>query len=298
MAPRPVVKAWLAAFRSAEALPEQFDEMVERLHRPLVERIAAEARAAGRCWIVGVCGTQASGKSTLCAVVARLLEEEGLRAAVISIDDLYLTREEREALAREVHPLLITRGVPGTHDVDLGLRLFDELARAGSVRLPRFEKARDTRRPTQDWDSYEAPADVVLFEGWCVGARPQDEAALAQPVNALERDEDPDGAWRAYANTQLAGPYQALFGRLDRLVMLQAPGFETVLDWRREQEAKLRARLAAQGGDLSRTMDEAALVRFIAHYERLTRHILSEMPARADVLARLGPARELLNLRI
>jgi D-glycerate 3-kinase len=292
------VKAWLAAFRSAEALPEQFDEMVERLHRPLVERIAAEARAAGRCWIVGVCGTQASGKSTLCAVVARLLEEEGLRAAVISIDDLYLTREEREALAREVHPLLITRGVPGTHDVDLGLRLFDELARAGSVRLPRFEKARDTRRPTQDWDSYEAPADVVLFEGWCVGARPQDEAALAQPVNALERDEDPDGAWRAYANTQLAGPYQALFGRLDRLVMLQAPGFETVLDWRREQEAKLRARLAAQGGDLSRTMDEAALVRFIAHYERLTRHILSEMPARADVLARLGPARELLNLRI
>ncbi|HEX2560610.1 MAG TPA: kinase [Phenylobacterium sp.] len=272
--------------------------MVERLHRPLVERIAAEARAAGRCWIVGVCGTQASGKSTLCAVVARLLEEEGLRAAVISIDDLYLTREEREALAREVHPLLITRGVPGTHDVDLGLRLFDELARAGSVRLPRFEKARDTRRPTQDWDSYEAPADVVLFEGWCVGARPQDEAALAQPVNALERDEDPDGAWRAYANTQLAGPYQALFGRLDRLVMLQAPGFETVLDWRREQEAKLRARLAAQGGDLSRTMDEAALVRFIAHYERLTRHILSEMPARADVLARLGPARELLNLRI
>lgn len=292
------MKGWLHAFREAEALPERFDEMVERLHRPLAEKIAAEAKAAGRCWFVGVCGTQASGKSTLCAVVARLLEERGLKAAVVSIDDLYLTREEREALAHTVHSLLVTRGVPGTHDVGLGMRLLDDLARPGTVRLPRFEKARDTRRPPDEWDAFEGPADVVLFEGWCVGARPQDQAALAQPVNALERDEDPDGAWRAHANAQLAGPYQQLFGRLDRLVMLQALGFETVLDWRREQEGKLRARLAAGGGDLARTMDEAALVRFIAHYERLTRHILSEMPARADALARLGPARELLDLRI
>ncbi|MFC3076712.1 kinase [Phenylobacterium terrae] len=272
--------------------------MVERLHRPLAEKIAAEARAAGRCWIVGVCGTQASGKSTLCAVVARLLEAQGLKAAVISVDDLYLTREEREALAREVHPLLITRGVPGTHDVALGLRLLDDLARPGAVRLPRFEKARDTRKPPEQWDVFQGPADVVLFEGWCVGARPQDEAALAAPVNALERDEDPVGAWRRYANAQLAGPYQDLFGRLDRLVMLEAPGFETVLAWRREQEAKLRARLIAEGGDLSRTLDEAALVRFVAHYERLTRHILAEMPVRAHVVARLGPARELVDLRI
>lgn len=289
---------WLAAFRSAEALPAQFDDMVERLHRPLAVKIAAEARAAGRCWIVGVCGTQASGKSTLCAVIARLLEAQGLRAAVISIDDLYLTREEREGLAREIHPLLITRGVPGTHDVDLGMQLLDELLQPGTVRLPRFEKARDTRKPPEQWDVFEGPADVVLFEGWCVGARPQDEAALAGPVNALERDEDRDGAWRRYANAQLAGPYQDLFGRLDRLVMLQAPGFETVLAWRREQEAKLRARLTVEGGDLSRTLDEAALVRFIAHYERLTRHILAEMPARANVVARLGPARELVDLRI
>jgi D-glycerate 3-kinase len=292
------VTAWLEAFRSAEALPEGFDAAVEALHRPLAGRIAQEARAAGRCWIVGVCGSQASGKSTLCAVVTRLLEDQGLKTAVVSIDDLYLTREEREALAREVHPLLATRGVPGTHDVALGLALMDALAGPGEVRLPRFDKARDTRRPPGAWDRFDGPADVVLLEGWCVGARAQDAAALAAPVNALERDEDPDGAWRRYANDQLAGPYQELFGRLDRLVMLQAPGFAAVLDWRREQEGKLRARLASQGGDLSRTMDEAALVRFVAHYERLTRHILAEMPARADVLARLGSDRGLRELRL
>lgn len=289
---------WLEDFRRAELLPGGFDEAVERLHRPLAARFAEEARAAGRTWIVGVCGTQASGKSTLCAVVAHLLAEQGLKAAVISIDDLYLTREARQALAAQIHPLLATRGVPGTHDVALGEELFDRLARPGEVRLPRFDKARDTRRPPATWDVFEGPADVVLFEGWCVGARPQDEAALARPVNALERDEDPDGRWRRFADAQLAGPYQELFGRLDRLVLLQAPGFEAVLDWRREQEAKLRARLAAEGGDLSRTLDEAALVRFIAHYERLTRHILDEMPGRADVVARLGPERQLLELRL
>lgn len=289
---------WLETFRAAEALPPSFEAAVETLHVPLAERIAEEARAAGRTLMVGVCGTQASGKSTLCAVVARLLGERGLRAAVISIDDLYLTREERERLAAEVHPLLITRGVPGTHDVRLGLELLEALARPGEVRLPRFDKARDTRRPPEQWDVFEGPAAVVLFEGWCVGARPQPPADLAEPVNALERDEDPDGTWRRFANDQLAGPYQALFGRLDRLVMLQAPGFETVLDWRREQEAKLRARLAAAGEDLSRTMDEAQLVRFIAHYERLTRHILAEMPSRADVLVTLGPGRQVEGLRL
>lgn len=289
--------AWLEAFRRAEALPDRFDDMVERLHRPLAARIATEARAAGRCWVVGVCGTQASGKSTLCAVVARLLEEAGLAAAVLSIDDLYLTHEARQGLARDIHPLLATRGVPGTHDVELGLQLLDALARSGEVRLPRFDKARDTRLPQAEWDRFAGPADVVLFEGWCVGARPQAEAALAAPVNDLEREEDPEGLWRRYANARLAGPYQALFGRLDRLVLLQAPGFETVLGWRREQEAKLRTRLASGGEDLSRTLDEAALARFVAHYERLTRHILAEMPRRADVLARLGADRELLELR-
>lgn len=289
--------AWLEAFRRAEALPDRFDDMVERLHRPLAARIATEARAAGRCWVVGVCGTQASGKSTLCAVVARLLEEAGLAAAVLSIDDLYLTHEARQALARDIHPLLATRGVPGTHDVELGLQLLDALARSGEVRLPRFDKARDTRRPQAEWDRFAGPADVVLFEGWCVGARPQAEAALAAPVNDLEREEDPEGLWRRYANARLAGPYQALFGRLDRLVLLQAPGFETVLGWRREQEAKLRRRLASGGEDLSRTLDEAALARFVAHNERLTRHILAEMPQRADVRARLGADRELLELR-
>ena len=279
--------SWLADFLAAEQLPASYADTVDRVVLPLAEQVAR----ARHPLIVGVCGTQASGKSTLVAALGGLLEAKGLRTALLSIDDLYLTREERQDLARRIHPLLTTRGPPGTHDVELGLETLDGLLRAGPVALPRFDKARDTRRPPSDWDSVLGPVDVVLFEGWCVGARPQPAAALAEPVNALERDEDPDGRWRRFVNEALAGPYQALFRRVDLLVMLKAPGFEVVLDWRIEQERKLKARLAAAGAGPALTMGDAAIARFIAHYERLTRHILAEMPGRADVVVELDEDR-------
>ena len=283
---------WLTRFIAAEALPAGFAATAMAICAPLAERIAAQARQEGRPgFTVGICGTQASGKSTLTAVVARLLRDRGLAVAVLSLDDLYLTHAERQVLARDVHPLLATRGVPGTHDVALGAAVLTALAGPGETRLPRFDKAADDRRPPAEWEPVQGPADVILFEGWCVGARPQPAAALAEPVNDLERLEDPDGRWRAFANTALAGPYRRLFARLDRLVLLQAPGFETVLAWRREQERKLRERLAKEGGDAGRAMSDAQVARFIAHYERLTRWILAEMPARADVVIPLDAER-------
>jgi D-glycerate 3-kinase len=127
----------------------------------------------------------------------------------------------------------------------------------------------------------------VLFEGWCLGARPQPSEALVQPVNALERERDPDGVWRAYVNAALAGPYRALFNRLDMLVLFTAPDFETVLTWRREQEAKLRRRLAKDGQGAGRAMNDDEVAVFIQHYERLTRHIARETPARADLVITL-----------
>jgi D-glycerate 3-kinase len=133
----------------------------------------------------------------------------------------------------------------------------------------------------------------VLFEGWCVGAVPQEEAALAEPVNALEREEDPDGVWRRFVNRALASDYRELFAKIDLLIMLAAPSFDVVYRWRLQQEDELRHRIAEQGGDGSRVMTERQLERFIAHYERLTRHMLDEMPARAGIVVRLDPQRRM-----
>ncbi len=275
---------WLSTFLREENLPADFAGEIERLHAPLAARI--EAVAMGPAFVVGICGPQGSGKTTTVRVLAALLEARGLKVATLSLDDLYLPLADREALARDVHPLLRTRGVPGTHDVALGMAVLDSLAREGETALPRFDKAADDRAPVAAWPKVEGPVDVVLLEGWCVGARPEPPEALAAPVNALERERDPDGVWRAYVNAALAGPYRALFARLDLLVLFTAPDFDTVLAWRREQEAKLRDRVARTGQ--GRAMSDAEVADFVQHYERLTRHIARETPARADLVIRLA----------
>lgn len=253
-------------------------------------RTALETQRRGPL-IVGVCGSQGSGKSTVCKTLTARFSAAGLKVANLSLDDLYLPQAARVQLAELVHPLLRTRGVPGTHDTKLGIHTLHDLARAGEVKLPRFDKARDDRRPVESWDSIAAPVDLVLFEGWCVGARPQGLEALTQPINALEANEDVDGRWRRYVNDVLGGEYQRLFAKIDLLVLLAAPSFDVVLKWRTQQEHELRAQAE---GDQSGVMSDAQLARFIQHYERLTKHVLIEMPPRADLVIRLAEDRSVV----
>ncbi len=271
----------IAAFMAAERLPETYRATIETYWRPLAAAIAA--RATGVPLIVGVSGSQGSGKSTLCRMLEALLaEDHGLRVATLSLDDLYLTRAARAELAASVHPLFATRGVPGTHDVALGLSLLNAVrACQRGIRLPRFDKGADDRAPETRWPLLEDPVDVLLFEGWCMAATPQFAADLAAPINRLEAGEDPHGTWRAYVNAALAGPYRALFDAPHYLVMLAAPGFEAVLGWRQLQESNCSARTG--GG-----MTDAELARFVMHYERITRHLLADLPERADVVVSLG----------
>ncbi|WCP15292.1 hypothetical protein sphantq_03753 [Sphingobium sp. AntQ-1] len=245
---------------------------------PSLDRIAAATRAwiaaSDGPLILGLCGAQGSGKSTLAAGLQAAMEAEGWRTAILSLDDLYLSGAARAQLAAAVHPLLRTRGAPGTHDAVRGIAILDE-ARAGeTLLLPRFDKGRD--EPFAQ-DEAAGPVDLLIFEGWCVGARPQAKSALVAPINALERNEDSDAVWRRHVNRQLWGIYAELFARIDRLALLAAPDFGVVRDWRDQQEEALRASKTIGA------MDAAQLDRFVQHYERLTRHILAEMPGRADL---------------
>lgn len=271
--------------------------------------VAQRCTKAKRCLVIGINGAQGSGKSSMVALLEKALAAGfGLRSAVLSIDDLYLTRAERRRLAAQRQPLLATRGVPGTHDVDLGIATIEALLAAGpgeQVALPRFDKAADDRRPADGAPLVTGPFDVVLFEGWCMGALPQDGAALRQPINALEANEDPDGCWRRYVNEQLAGPYRRLFGLLDALVLLQAPSFDCVFAWRQEQEQKLAGFVQAQSSKAPTSsvqtlglMDDEALRRFISHYERLTRHNLETLPERADLVLLLDERRRIEAARL
>lgn len=272
----------IADLIAAEGLPQDYAQVVEAHWQPLATRIA-RLPASRAPLVIGINGAQGSGKSTVCKFLEALLARRQIRAVTLSLDDLYLTKAERQTLAQEVHPLFATRGVPGTHAVAMGLDIVEDMLAGRPLELPRFDKRTDDR--AEQSERITGPVDVLLLEGWCVGAKPQTAEALAEPINDLEREEDPDGLWRGLVNHWLSEDYGKLFDQVDLLVMLKVEDFAAVRRNRAVQEAKLRA----ADPDAPGVMDAKALDRFCAHYERLTRHMLAEMPERADVVIEIGP---------
>lgn len=278
-----------ASFIENNALPAAFIDTLSEYYLPLAHWINQQ-RPQDRTWIIGLNGAQGTGKSTLSTVLKIVLEEDySCKTAIISLDDLYLPRADRKVLAETVHPLLQTRGVPGTHDTALGIHLLEVLCalqKNQSLLLPRFNKALDERRPEANWEPFEGPAQIVIFEGWCVGSKPSPEPELSSPLNQLETEEDEKGLWRHYVNQQLLTNYKALFAPIELLILLQAPDFASIHRWRWEQEQKLIAQSAP--GEVTQTMDEAGVSRFIQHYERLTRQNLQQLPKQADIVFELN----------
>lgn len=245
----------------------------------LVGRLIADG-PKDRPPLIAVVGAQGSGKTTLARAAA-----ERFGAVQISIDDAYLTRAEREAMAREVHPLFVTRGPPGTHDLGLLQRLIDALSVAApdhETRIPDFDKRGDDRRPVEAWRVFRGRPSAILIDAWCLGALPEEAAVLAHPVNALEADQDPDGGWRRGVNGFVGGAYADFIARFDAVLFLRAPSFDVVLDWRCQQEADLLGMAPADLPDEER----ARLAGFIQYFERITRRML-DGGVRADVVVQL-----------
>jgi D-glycerate 3-kinase len=247
----------------------------------------ARSRAVGRIPVVGIAGPQGSGKTTLVSAYASL--HPGV--AHFSLDDVYLGKAERQALARDVHPLFATRGPPGTHDMDLFEEIIAALQAATSsskTPLPLFEKFADDRAPRERWPLFEGRPILILVEGWCLGARPQIAQDLRTPANRLEEEEDREGTWRRAINQHLAD-YQQSFELIDAILCLRAPAFNVVLDWRCQPEE----------GILGRPLDAAErdrISRFVAHYERITRHMMAGN-RRADIEIQLDRRRNVTEVR-
>ncbi len=280
----------LQALIKHHQLPETFKLTINEWYVPLAKSIAAcvdDRDQANKTLVLGIQGAQGSGKSTLAHFLSTILNEQySLQCAVLSLDDFYLHNYQRKQLAKTVHPLLQTRGVPGTHDVDLAIAIIDTLrqqTKNQSTRIPRFNKAIDDRFPENQWDIITGPVDIILLEGWCVGCTAQPENQLIEPINQLEKQEDSDGFWRTYVNNALQNDYQKLFRQMEKLIVLQAPSFECVFEWRWLQEQKLIEKSQQDPSKQStQLLNKTDIKRFIAHYERLTRHCISALPSQAD----------------
>jgi D-glycerate 3-kinase len=279
-------------------LPPAYLDSALKWFAPLSDTLAQHQKSAGAPLLVGINGSQGSGKTTACDYLRRRLHcEWGLSVVVMSLDDFYLTRAERDDLARTVHPLLRTRGVPGTHDLPLLQQVLAALRAGERPDIPRFDKAADDRLPRHRWQAPASSVDVILLEGWCMGTPPQSADQLDDPVNALEREEDAGGCWRAYVNNALATYYLPLYAQVDYWAMLRAPSFDCVYRWRLEQEHKLAQAVTAGGGDDSKVMNEAEVARFIQFYQRLTQHGLTVLPGKMHCTLALDERRAVQSVR-
>lgn len=265
-------------------LPDLFIETVTQWFFPIGEFIASKKQATQHPLVINVNGSQGSGKSTLVSFLELLLEQHFSLATVsISIDDFYLTQLERKDLSEKIHPLLETRGVPGTHDLDLACKTIKSLMNPKSgetIAIPRFDKAIDDRYPESEWLVVDKKVDVILFEGWCNHAPVESEENLINPINDLERTYDSDGKWRRYVNESLKSYHQELFCLSDFLIFLKIPSFNKVIEWRGLQEKKL----ANYNKQATSIMNKKRLAFFIQHYERITKNCLKSLGEQADMV--------------
>ena len=262
---------------------------------PIVNNIIQSYNPSNNAQIIGINGCQGSGKSTLadylCTVVAERLE---VTTVSLSLDDFYLTKSERIQLGSTVHPLLETRGVPGTHDVQLAIDCIKSLVAGKKTVITRFDKSIDDRAAAESLKTVKGKVGLIVIEGWCLGAKPENAEQLSQPINNLEEQDDRDAIWRNYVNDAIRDNYQPLFNLADQLIMLQAPSFDSVFNWRLEQEQKMVKRLEKEGiANRSGVMSKQQILRFISYFQRVTENILNEMPQRADHLFKLGKSREI-----
>ncbi len=246
---------------------------VEEIGQAMVAR-----KQDGKTLVIGVAGAQGSGKTTLAGILSDfLVSTTGMTSDVLSLDDFYLTKADRLAMADRVHPLFATRGVPGTHDLEMLVAVKERIASGHAAFAPRFNKAMDDR---EDGMRRMSAVDFLICEGWCWGAKPQREEDLAAPVNALEATRDPDGRWRREVNAVLASTLCQRAFASDLLLFLEVPDMEAVYRWRWQQEQAL------EGGP--GVMDAGEVREFIMYYERITRHMLADMPKRVDFLVTLN----------
>jgi len=286
-----VKKDCLKFLRSQETERDKFknkDKMIKSFLIPVSFWIAKKANKK-RPLIIGLAGGQGSGKTTISSILTLILKKYfKLKVFKISIDDFYKTRKDRKLLSKNKHPLLMTRGVPGTHDIDLMLKFFKKvkLKNFKNLTVPKFNKAIDDRFKNSLWYKLKSKPDVVIFEGWCVGARAQTNKQLKNPINSVERVYDQNIKWRSHVNNQLKTKYKILFKQLDGLLYLKAKNFDILRNWRLKQERKLSVKNKNKKN--LKIMSSGDIVNFMQTYQRITQQMFKDAVKISSIIINLN----------
>ncbi len=248
-------------------------------------------------YLAGLAGGQGTGKTTISSILSIILRKYfKLNVFVISIDDFYKTRKERFLLSKKIHPSLMTRGVPGTHDINIMLDFFKKAKskKFKSLKLPKFNKAIDDRYKKKFWYSIKKRPDVIIFEGWCVGAKAEKNNTLKKAINSLEKMDDKKLIWRKHVNNQLKLKYKKLYNQLNCLLFLKANNFSLLQEWRLKQEKKLWLKNSKSSNN--KIMNKKDVFKFMQTYQRVTNNMLRYAPKYASIILNLNSNHQIKSI--
>jgi len=273
------------------------EKMIRSFLIPVSEWISKKTNKK-KTLIIGLAGGQGSGKTTISSILSIILKKYfKLNVFIISIDDFYKTREDRKTLSKKKHPLLITRGVPGTHDISLMLNFFKKikLKKFKTLEVPKFNKAIDDRYKKSLWYKIKTRPDVIIFEGWCVGARAQSGDMLKKPINSLEKIYDQRAIWRTHVNNQLKNNYKVLFKQLDGLLYLKAKNFNLLTKWRLKQERKLWVQTKNKKN--LKIMSSGDVMNFMQTYQRITQQMFKDALKSSSIIMNLNSNHQIEKIK-
>jgi len=254
---------------------------LKNFYLPLSQWIYSIYKKDNRIKIIGLSGGQGSGKSTITGILKFIFKKKySLNLCCFSIDDFYKTKSERRKMSKKIHPLFLTRGVPGTHDLSLINKTIKKLKEKNfkPVLIPKFDKSIDDRSKKSKWQKIKNPPNIIVFEGWCVGAKHQKNSELRKSLNSIERKHDLDFTWRKTVNNSLKNQYKKLFSKIDKLIYLKAPNFSYIFKWRLLQEQKMKLTSKSK-----KTMSKSKVKEFIMFYERITRQMMKDFSTISDL---------------
>jgi len=286
-----VKKDCLKFIKSQETKADKFknkEKMIKSFLIPLCFWISEKVDKK-RPYFVGLAGGQGTGKTTISSLIRIILIKYfKLKVFRISIDDFYKTRKERISLSKRIHPMLLTRGVPGTHDINMMLSFFKKVKskKFKRLKLPTFNKAIDDRSNKKSWYELNEKPDVIIFEGWCVGAKSETNNTLKKTINSMEKAKDQKKIWRKYVNYQLKSKYKNLYSQLNCLIYLKAKNFNLLQKWRLKQERKLWIKSKMKSN--SKIMSKGDVINFMQTYQRITQNMFKKMPKYASIIMNLN----------
>ena len=238
-----------------------------------------------------ISGSQGCGKTTLLKLIKNNFKNfYNIDPLCISLDDYYLTKKQRNDLSKRIHPLLETRGVPGTHateKITKTIQLFDK--KKYPIKIPKFDKLNDDRLPFSQ--IITSKKNMIFLEGWCCGCPPLSNSFLQKNLNNIEKA-DSEYIWRKYYNKKLKKEYKLIFNHFEYLIYFKIPSFDCVLKWRIKQEKRLKLKKKKN----INYMNKIEIKDFISYYEKITTWMMKNTLSKSDLTIKINKNQKIQSI--